>query len=412
LSGSNDVVFLSTQILRLNFCTEALRMIGRILNYPTDAHSQAFTMAQKTAAYARRIRSAIALAPAALGGSCHRSLSSGARWLQEVALEDTMHVCFGRKSLHSAHAGVAKGAQPQTSSPHLLDIVSVAQLAADADNADVDHNDVRLNLDMKQTAGLRCSLRLGGIVLLKSNDDEAIDVAFRYMAGLLVTQIGDEGSMYLPPFLRYGYCSEAPVLFEGSILKNLLLGAQHSTYCVLPTHEEAWRVAEMCGLEAEFLRAPDTFNVGKGGRNLPISARQCLCLARCILSDPSVLLLHKPLSLLSVETATRVLSTFKMYVDYGGLHGMLSRQKRFHSEAATAYVIGNGTRTVVLTGLSGKMATSFVTRTVELTCKWGNSGPNVEGPAWSPEHRRSLGVLPSVHMSGDQPLNDRPPSGS
>ena len=130
----------------------------------------------------------------------------------------------------------------------------------------------------------------------------------------------------------------------GSILKNLLLGAQHSTYCVLPTHEEAWRVAEMCGLEAEFLRAPDTFNVGKGGRNLPISARQCLCLARCILSDPSVLLLHKPLSLLSVETATRVLSTFKMYVDYGGLHGMLSRQKRFHSEAATAYVIGNGTR--------------------------------------------------------------------
>ena len=115
----------------------------------------------------------------------------------------------------SAHAGVAKGAQPQTSSPHVLDIVSVAQLAADADNADVDHNDVRLNLDMKQTAGLRCSLRLGGIVLLKSNDDEAIDVAFRYMAGLLVTQTGDEGSMYLPPFLRYGYCSEAPVLFEG-----------------------------------------------------------------------------------------------------------------------------------------------------------------------------------------------------
>ena len=66
----------------------------------------------------------------------------------------------------------------------------------------------------------------------------------------------------------------------------------------------------------------------------------------------------------------------------------------------------------MLTGLSGKMATSFVTRTVELTCKWGNSGPNVEGPAWSPEHRRSLGVLPSVHMSGDRPLNDRLPSGS
>jgi hypothetical protein len=133
-------------------------------------------------------------------------------------------------------------------------------------------------------------------------------------------------------------------MLPGSILKNLLLGAQHSTYCVLPTHEEAWRVAKMCGLEAEFLWAPDSFNVGKGGRNLPVSARQCICLARSILSDPSVLLLHKPVSLLSVEKATRVLTTLKMYVEYGGLHGMLSQKKRFHSEAPTAYVIGNGTR--------------------------------------------------------------------
>jgi len=34
--------------------------------------------------------------------------------------------------------------------------------------------------------------------------------------------------------------------------------------------QEAWKVAEMCGLEPEFLRAPENFNVGKGGRNLPV----------------------------------------------------------------------------------------------------------------------------------------------
>ena len=307
--------------------------------------------------------------------------------------------------VRSAHINVPKAAPLQPSSPHLLDIVSIAELADDAgapdarQDQDQDLDDhVSSNLDKKQTARLKSAFRLGGMLLLRCDEggggggeEEAADIAFRYMTGLLVTQVGDEGSMYLPPFLRYGYCPEAPVLFEGasrrsrlsplasppsfpsllaiahppqigrrqaailqwmadncqlpgSILKNLLLGAQHSTYCVLPTSEEAWRVAEMCGLEAEFLRAPDGFNVGKGGRNLPISARQCICLARCILSDPSVLLLHKPISLLSVEKASRVLSTLKMFVEYGGLHGLLSRQKRFHSEAPTAYVLGNGTR--------------------------------------------------------------------
>ena len=41
LTGSGDVVFLSEVMLKLKFCTEGLRMVGRILNFPTDAHRSA-----------------------------------------------------------------------------------------------------------------------------------------------------------------------------------------------------------------------------------------------------------------------------------------------------------------------------------------------------------------------------------
>ena len=42
----------------------------------------------------------------------------------------------------------------------------------------------------------------------------------------------------------------------------------------VPTSEEAWKLVRMCGLSIEFIGAPETFNVGKGGRNLPLDARQ------------------------------------------------------------------------------------------------------------------------------------------
>ena len=37
-------------------------------------------------------------------------------------------------------------------------------------------------------------------------------------------QPDDLDSFYVPPYLKYAYCPEEPVLFEGSLLKNLLLG--------------------------------------------------------------------------------------------------------------------------------------------------------------------------------------------
>ena len=60
-------------------------------------------------------------------------------------------------------------------------------------------------------------------------------------------------------------------------------------------------MALRCGLSSEFLRAPESFNVGKGGRNLTLRSRQAISIARGLLSDADVLMLHKPAALLGMD---------------------------------------------------------------------------------------------------------------
>jgi hypothetical protein len=176
---------------------------------------------------------------------------------------------------------------------------------------------------------LSTKFRLGGVLLLENTSDEAADMLFKLLVGIQIPH-NDTGSIYMPPYLNYVYCPDIPVLFEGSILKNLLLGARHALHGTLPTDAEAWELAKMCGLDAEFIGAPDTFNVGKAGRNLPLAARQSISLARSLISDPCVLLLHKPVSLLQPKQAAQVILALNDFVEFGGLWGMLSRNKRPH----------------------------------------------------------------------------------
>ena len=51
-------------------------------------------------------------------------------------------------------------------------------------------------------------------------------------------------------------CAQVPVMVEGSILRNLLLGSDSRRR--VPTEEEAWKFAKLCGLPAEFLHVRST----------------------------------------------------------------------------------------------------------------------------------------------------------
>ena len=113
----------------------------------------------------------------------------------------------------------------------------------------------------------------------------------------------------------------------GSILKNLLVGVEKVQGREPAGADEAWEVARRCGLPEEFLHAPDSFSVGKGGRNLPVGARQILSIVRVLMTDADVIMLHKPTALLNSEETKAINTVLKQYADFGGLWGMLDPEE-------------------------------------------------------------------------------------
>jgi len=300
-------------------------MVSKILNYPTDGHTMADELPQQED-----------MLQAHMGMSAgnarqfehlkHRSAGS-MEWVDEVILANKAFVSTVRRSMNTARQALAlKGFEPV---PHLL----------------------RINSKFK----------LGGVLVLQDDntkhlaDDEepewdSRDVMMRLIAGIHISPKNDPGVMYKPPFLRYAYAPETPVMLEGSILKNVLVGVEKVAGFAPAGADEAWEVARRCGLPEEFLHAPDTFSVGKGGRNLPVSVRQILSIVRVILTNADVVMLHKPTALLNADEARLVNNALKQYADYGGLWGMLDPEEaKKQGKSATHFLTGNGTRTVIMT---------------------------------------------------------------
>lgn len=174
------------------------------------------------------------------------------QWMKTVSFRNTKYISFGRKSLRSAHAQAMEDVYgwgglseyPDSSLAmairrcmEMLTLFSKRTLtsgilkpgemseAAIEGRADGDDGDASETGEVLSTARISMNLELGGIINLHGSSDEAADIVFKLMVGMLVTQLDDLDSFYAPPYLKYTYCPEEPILFEGSLIKNLLIGA-------------------------------------------------------------------------------------------------------------------------------------------------------------------------------------------
>lgn len=147
--------------------------------------------------------------------------------------------------------------------------------------------------------------------------------------------MGMDEDVAIPPYLDYLYLEEIPRLVEGTVYENLILAIdpkrEQADPPTSPPEEVVWLVAHACGLNPQFLQPMDTgrgtkerlgkcefMTVGMGGRNIPVPDRQSICIARCLLAQPDVLLLHKPTQLLPKERATAVMEVLGLFAR-GGL---------------------------------------------------------------------------------------------
>jgi len=94
--------------------------------------------------------------------------------------------------------------------------------------------------DKHDSITVTASFALGGVLRLTGPPNEEADCFFKLLAGINMTDHEELHNVYAPPILFYIYVPEVPVLLEGSIMKNLLLGANLPRHRRHVSPEQAW----------------------------------------------------------------------------------------------------------------------------------------------------------------------------
>ena len=100
-------------------------------------------------------------------------------------------------------------------------------------------------------------------------------------------------------------------LFSGTVAENLRWGNEDAT------DEEMIRVAQIAQADSFIRSFPDGYDsdIGRGGANLSGGQRQRLCIARALLKNPRIIILHDSTSAVDTATDASIRKAFREQLD-------------------------------------------------------------------------------------------------
>jgi len=142
----------------------------------------------------------------------------------------------------------------------------------------------------------------------------------KILAGVLLP---DDGEFFIPPQLRAFHISHEPLFISGSLMENLTMG------CISPKEPDAQleRVVNICrrlGATKNVIELIGNGETRNWGESLSASECQMVHLARGLIANPEVLVIHKPTQMFDERTALVVFKALRTYVDEKGIEQDLS----------------------------------------------------------------------------------------
>ncbi len=137
---------------------------------------------------------------------------------------------------------------------------------------------------------------------------------------------------------RVAVVMQRPVLFSGTIRKNLLLGNSHAT------DEQLWAALDIAQA-AEFVRQKEgglDHIIEEGGLNLSGGQKQRLTIARALVADPDILILDDSASLLDNATEAALRAALREWVNEKRAVVVVSERTASVRYADSIYVLDDG----------------------------------------------------------------------
>lgn len=373
VNATRDLIKISQALLQIEWSSASLREMAQILGMPNDAHELANQTELESLdefADAKRQRYHISKSLA------HESQPHPTASATADKIVPSTNGANGTEGEGGVSVKVEEPPRRAAMKLQLSDMVSSRELVSVAERTARQrrHHDLALQqAGISETGGLIQSfsaeeendflsieLTLGGITLVHGLRDGEGENLLKMLAGLLPMRTTEGKLQPTLPFFRYLYLPETPMLVQGSILVNLLLGISEDA---CPSDKDAWRVAKLCGLPDSFRSLLTSFDVGRDGCHLRVQERQSIAMARAILADPEVLLMHKPLRNLLPEHRAPISGLLVDFVHHGGLQGLLRKHRGLPPLPSIAC------RTVVLTRCRGDEALAAVGDVLDLSSK-------------------------------------------
>jgi len=132
---------------------------------------------------------------------------------------------------------------------------------------------------------------------------------FQIMCRDLVPQTG---RVLIPYQWRSIYIPVAPILFDGTLMYNLLFGDTNKT------RESVWDICRAVGMSPELL-GQDDYDVGSSGCTMKNSDKVLVSITRALAHDVDMLMLSSALDVLGESRAVKVLRFLRMYAARRGL---------------------------------------------------------------------------------------------
>lgn len=139
---------------------------------------------------------------------------------------------------------------------------------------------------------------------------------FMKLIGQVIVPSGDVASIFVPPHLRILHLSRHCSLMSGSFLQNVILNADLKQ---IGGMERVKRICQEIGFENEVLDYLDSDDRVQWCERLSDSAMQRLSLARALVMNPEVLVVHKPSAPFAPACVQNVLKMLQKHVRQRGI---------------------------------------------------------------------------------------------